>query len=101
MVGDGLEVVASLAETEPASCDLLFVDANSGDASQAMTCPPSTFLAATFLENARRLLVSNGLLVVNCVSRQSSAVDKAIHALQVRFQGCRHRVQSSCSILCI
>ena len=84
LVGDGLEVVAELAHAPDApSLDVLIVDAGSGDASLAMTCPPAAFLGEDFLENARAAVRPDGLVIVNCVSRSAEAFSKAAAALQV------------------
>ena len=70
----------------PTNChqlDLLVVDAGSGDATVAMSCPPAAFLAATFLGQAKRVLRPGGMLVVNCVSRADEPYRAAVNALQV------------------
>lgn len=63
--------------------DLLVVDAGSGDASVAMSCPPPAFLEAEFLGHAKEVLNLRGMLVVNCVSRAEEPYKAAVQALQV------------------
>ncbi len=83
-VGDGLEAVAELAHAADApSLDVLIVDAGSGDASLAMTCPPATFLGERFLADAHAAIRPDGLLIVNCVSRSAEVFSHATQALQV------------------
>lgn len=83
-MGDGLEAVAELAHAPDApTLDVLIVDAGSGDASLAMTCPPVAFLGERFLADAHAAVRPDGLLIVNCVSRSAEAFSKATQALQV------------------
>ncbi|CAL8464325.1 g3860 [Coccomyxa elongata] len=85
-VGDGLEAVAELAHAPDApTLDVLIVDAGSGDASLAMTCPPAAFLGERFLTDAHAAVRPDGLLIVNCVSRSAEAFSKATQALQAVF----------------
>lgn len=63
--------------------DVLIVDAGSGDASVAMSCPPAAFLEPLFLQHARQVLKAGGMLVVNCVSRVVEPYKAAVKALQV------------------
>ena len=63
--------------------DVLIVDAGSGDASFAMSCPPAAFLEPEFLQHARQVLKGKGMLVVNCVSRAVEPYKAAVKALQV------------------
>lgn len=49
-VRDGLVAVAAAA---PGRYDAIIVDAGSGDAAAAMSCPPPAFLAADFLRQVR------------------------------------------------
>ncbi len=63
--------------------DVLIVDAGSGDASVAMSCPPAAFLEPEFLQHARQVLKGGGMLVVNCVSRAVEPYKAAVKALQV------------------
>ena len=63
--------------------DVLIVDAGSGDASVAMSCPPAAFLEPEFLQHARQVLKAGGMLVVNCVSRAVEPYEAAVKALQV------------------
>lgn len=78
----------------PVSCDsphsqhldLLVVDAGSGDASVAMSCPPAPFLESTFLGDAKQALKPGGMLAVNCVSRAAEPYRAAVETLQVGVQ---------------
>lgn len=81
-VGCGLAAVAAAA---PASLDALVVDAGSGDASLAMTCPPPPFLAPPFLDAAAAALRPGGALVVNIVTRSPAAREAALAALRATF----------------
>ena len=63
--------------------DVLIIDAGSGDASVPMSCPPPAFLEPAFLQQAKQVLSSAGMLVVNCVSRATQPYKDAIKALQV------------------
>ena len=63
--------------------DLLVVDAGSGDASVAMSCPPAPFLESRFLGQAKQVLRHGGMLAVNCVSRAAEPYTAAVKALQV------------------
>ena len=87
-VGDGSEAVAELASTVSADSnrcvDVLVVDAGSGDASLAMSCPPAAFVEPAFLHHASTALSVHGVLVVNCVSRLDGPYRAAVEALQVR-----------------
>ena len=82
-VGDGLVALAAAAESNPGSLDLLVVDAGSGDASLAMSCPPAAFLEQPFLRNACTALRPGGLLAVNCVTRLDATFLQAAQAVQV------------------
>ena len=81
-VGCGLAAVAAAA---PASLDALLVDAGSGDASLAMTCPPPPFLEPPFLQAAAAALRPGGALVMNLVTRSPGARDAALAALRTVF----------------
>lgn len=63
--------------------DVLVVDAGSGDASVAMSCPPAPFLESAFLQHAKQVLTPQGMLVINCVSRAAEPYKAAVKALQV------------------
>jgi len=63
--------------------DVLIVDAGSGDASVAMSCPPAAFVEPEFLQHAKEVLKGKGMLVVNCVSRAAEPYKAAVKALQV------------------
>ncbi|DBB00023.1 TPA: hypothetical protein ACH3X1_013883 [Trebouxia sp. C0004] len=65
--------------------DVLIVDAGSGDASVAMSCPPAAFLEPEFLQHATQVLNAGGMLVVNCVSRAVEPYKAAVKALQAVF----------------
>lgn len=82
--GDGLAAVQQMADESPGSLDALVVDAGSGDASLAMSCPPPPFLEPQFLQDARRLLSPGGLLAINCVTRLDSAFTAAAAGVKVR-----------------
>eukprot|EP00884_Botryococcus_braunii_P023150 jgi/Botrbrau1/9519/Bobra.0211s0010.1 len=66
--------------------DLLVVDAGSGDASQAMSCPPAPFLEEAFLQNARRALGGSGLIAMNCVTRSPAALQAALASVKGQFR---------------
>ena len=82
-VGDGLVALAAAAESDPGSLDVVVVDAGSGDASLAMSCPPAAFLEQPFLRNACTALRPGGLLAVNCVTRLDATFLRAAQAIQV------------------
>ena len=63
--------------------DVLIIDAGSGDASVAMSCPPPAFLEPAVLQQAKQVLNRAGMLVVNCVSRAAQPYQAAVKALQV------------------
>lgn len=67
----------------PGGASVIVVDADSGDASLPMSCPPPAFLAEKFLTDARAALADDGVLVVNCASRSEEASIAALAALQV------------------
>lgn len=74
------------AESWPSQqLDVLIVDAGSGDASVAMSCPPAAFLEPEFLQHAKEVLKAGGILVVNCVSRAVEPYKAAVKALQAVF----------------
>lgn len=66
---------------------LLVVDAGSGDASVAMSCPPAPFLESRFLGHAKQVLRHGGMMAVNCVSRAAEPFKAAVKALQVGTSG--------------
>ena len=82
-VGDGLVALAAAAESNPGTLDVVVVDAGSGDASLAMSCPPTAFLEQPFLRNACTALRLGGLLAVNCVTRLDATFLQAARAVQV------------------
>ncbi len=83
-IQDGLDAVTEAAKA-PAEehLDLLIVDAGSGDASQAMSCPPPAFLEKDFLENAKQALRPGGVLAMNCVTRAKASLGAAVAAVKV------------------
>ncbi|KAK9806887.1 hypothetical protein WJX72_006435 [[Myrmecia] bisecta] len=112
-VGDGLAAVAQYARsaqllseagptssisrpTETSSCmpqqrgpreplDVIIVDAGSGDASVAMSCPPAPFVQAEFLRHAKQALHPEGMLVMNCVSRTDTPYQEAVETIKGTF----------------
>ena len=92
-MGDGLEAVAAAAQASvqqgstPRSqgqFDIIVVDASSGQASHAMSCPPAAFVQPAFLGHARSALRPGGMLVMNCVTRLEEPFQAAVRALKVR-----------------
>lgn len=82
-VMDGLDAVAQRAQHSPGRLRVLIIDAGSGDASLAMTCPPAPFLQAAFLDHARAALAHESLLIMNCVTRSANAFKDALSAIKV------------------
>ncbi len=93
-MGDGLEAVATAAQAQASSregatprsqgqFDVIVVDASSGEASHAMSCPPAAFVQPTFLGHARSALRPGGMLVINCVTRLEEPFQAAVEALKV------------------
>lgn len=64
---------------------LIVVDASSGDASLAMTCPPAAFVEQGFLKDAAACLQPEGVLAVNFVTRSRDALTAAYNRLLVRL----------------
>ena len=94
-MGDGLEAVAAAAQAQASSqqgttpsgqgrFDVIVVDASSGEASHAMSCPPAAFVQPTFLSQARFALRPGGMLIINCVTRLEEPFQAAVEALKVR-----------------
>ena len=94
-MGDGLEAVAAAAQAQASSqqdtslrsqgrFDIIVVDASSGEATHAMSCPPAAFVQTTFLGHARSALRRGGMLVINCVTRLEEPFQAAVEALKVR-----------------
>lgn len=81
-VQDGL---AAVAAAETGQYDAIIVDAGSGDATAAMSCPPPAFLTPEFLQQARAALSPGGVLAVNCVTRSAAAFSGAVSALKSAF----------------
>lgn len=48
-----LDGLAAVGAAPPGRWDAIIVDAGSGDATRAMSCPPPAFLTATFLQQVR------------------------------------------------
>ncbi|KAK9819283.1 hypothetical protein WJX74_000127 [Apatococcus lobatus] len=64
---------------------LIVVDASSGDASLAMTCPPAAFVEQGFLRHAAACLRPEGVLAINFVTRSRDALVAAYQTLQEVF----------------
>ncbi|XP_024382645.1 uncharacterized protein [Physcomitrium patens] len=65
---------------------VLIIDADAGDSSLEMSCPPKEFLDESFLAAAKVALVDEGMLVINVVSRAARAVSSAASKLQKVFE---------------
>ena len=83
IIADGLTATSEAAAKEPGALSFLVVDAGSGEAGLAMSCPPPPFLEPAFLADARTALRPGGLLAINCVSRAEAPYRRAIEAVQV------------------
>ncbi|KAG0631758.1 hypothetical protein M758_1G277400 [Ceratodon purpureus] len=114
-IGDGIEAVHAIGRTagvpvsEPSIAELsdnlaashisgnskpakdqmlhvLIIDADAGDSSLEMSCPPQGFLEESFLSAAKAALVDGGVLAVNVVSRAAGAHSSAVAKLQKVFE---------------
>eukprot|EP00897_Mesotaenium_endlicherianum_P005937 jgi/Mesen1/5371/ME000268S04572 len=65
---------------------LIVVDADSGDTSLGMSCPPAVFLQGEFLRAARVALHEDGVLAVNVVARAAAPYAAAKAALFSVFE---------------
>lgn len=65
---------------------VLIIDADAGDSSLEMSCPPQGFLEESFLGAAKAALVDGGVLVVNVVSRAAGAHSSSAAKLQKVFE---------------
>lgn len=80
----GQEVSAAQAG-EIDQLHLIVVDASSGDASLAMTCPPAAFVEQGFLRDAAACLRPEGVLAINFVTRSKDALTAAYQTLLVHL----------------
>lgn len=80
----GQEVSAAQAG-EIDKLHLIVVDASSGDASLAMTCPPAAFMEQGFLKDAAACLRPEGVLAINFVTRSKDALTAAYQTLLVHL----------------
>lgn len=83
VVADGLQVLQKLGKEEPQSLAAVVIDAGSGEASQAMSCPPPAFLGESTLKDVQTALQPSGIMAVNCVTRSEGSFHSAIAAVQV------------------
>ncbi|GBG81413.1 hypothetical protein CBR_g32089 [Chara braunii] len=69
----------------PASLDVVIIDADSGDASLGMSCPPAAFVQVEFLRILKEVLVDGGLLIINVVSRAAGPYTEAVESVKQVF----------------
>lgn len=84
-IGDGFEYVLSSASHENHKQDVLIVDVNSNDSSQALSCPPECFVSEEFLTASKDLLAEGGLFVLNLCTRSSEVRDSIQNRLESVF----------------
>ncbi|XP_031406373.1 eEF1A lysine and N-terminal methyltransferase [Punica granatum] len=97
---DGLEFVKKVAESAHGGkeddellsssslekvIDVLIVDVDSDDPSSGLSCPASSFVEETFLNDARASMSDQGLFVVNLVSRSASIKEAVISRMKKVF----------------
>mmetsp|Transcript_10757 Transcript_10757/g.16344 ORF Transcript_10757/g.16344 Transcript_10757/m.16344 type:complete len:761 (-) Transcript_10757:16-2298(-) len=109
MVGDGLEVVESMAQYNarrtcdsppPYSYDCIVLDVDSKDSSLGMSAPPKEFVTLEFLKVLRSLLSPSGVLSVNVVARSVARLDDLKEAVRKVFcqggsPGCLYKIDPS------
>eukprot|EP00668_Euglena_longa_P029498 GGOE01036849.1.p1 GENE.GGOE01036849.1~~GGOE01036849.1.p1 ORF type:complete len:421 (-),score=97.91 GGOE01036849.1:111-1373(-) len=82
-VADGLEEVRK-APTD--SLQLLVIDADCGDMTIGMSAPPECFTTADFLEDAKRALGAEGLLLMNVAARAEGKMQELVDRLLGTFE---------------
>ena len=65
-----------------------------------MSCPPPAFLSKDFLLSARSALAPGAVLIINCVSRSTAALQSAVAALQEVFRDV-HMQQMDDDVNCV
>ncbi|ERN11426.1 hypothetical protein AMTR_s00022p00045270 [Amborella trichopoda] len=64
---------------------ILIIDADSADLSTGLTCPPADFTEKSFLLSVKEALSSEGLFIINLVSRSSSIHEMVVSRLKTVF----------------
>ncbi|CAK9212256.1 unnamed protein product [Sphagnum troendelagicum] len=65
---------------------ILFIDADSQDPSNGLSCPPAEFLEEPFLHAASDALVEGGILAINVVSRAAAPHVTSVEMLRKVFE---------------
>ncbi|CAK9266746.1 unnamed protein product [Sphagnum jensenii] len=65
---------------------ILFIDADSQDPSNGLSCPPAEFLEESFLHAASDALVEGGILAINVVSRAAAPHVTSVEVLRKVFE---------------
>ena len=79
------QVKSAAQPEESEKLHLIVVDASSGDASLAMTCPPAAFIEQGFLKDVVACLRPEGVLAINFVTRSRDALTAAYQTLLVHL----------------
>eukprot|EP00210_Caulerpa_lentillifera_P008046 g7683.t1 len=81
-IDDGVHKINELKGTE---IDVLVIDAGGNDGTSAISCPPMDFLSHAFILAAANALASNGMMIVNFVTRSKEAFRSSVEVLKNQF----------------
>ncbi|KAL0107161.1 hypothetical protein PUN28_015585 [Cardiocondyla obscurior] len=84
-IADGIQYIKDIAASETKYKAILF-DIDSKDTTVGMSCPPKQFLEIPLLKAVAACLKTNGLFILNLVSRDKNLKEKAKDDLKSVFQ---------------
>ncbi|CAB4067056.1 unnamed protein product [Lepeophtheirus salmonis] len=83
---DGIHYINGLS---PSVYDVIMLDVDNKDRALGMSCPPKPFIEIDFMNNIKKSLRDNGMLVLNLVCRDPLLREAAIKDLQSVFKKVR------------
>ncbi|XP_029474834.1 eEF1A lysine and N-terminal methyltransferase [Rhinatrema bivittatum] len=84
-IDDGLVYISQLAQKGEAPYDVVMFDIDSKDPSLGISCPPPAFVEKSFLQKVRRILMPEGVFVLNLVCRDPALKEQVLAVLREIF----------------
>mmetsp|Transcript_1915 Transcript_1915/g.4362 ORF Transcript_1915/g.4362 Transcript_1915/m.4362 type:complete len:737 (+) Transcript_1915:294-2504(+) len=84
-IGDGAEWINETAKTGEQSFDTIFLDVDAKDLSQPIFFPPRSFLEQGAIDDMKKILTDDGLLITNLACKSAGKRDEILKMFREQF----------------
>ncbi|GBG27793.1 Methyltransferase-like protein 13 [Hondaea fermentalgiana] len=85
LVGDGSAWLADAATSTPGAYEAVFLDVDAKDLTQPVLFPPRAFLEESAIENVKRVLTEEGMLILNLACKSAEKQKSILSDLRKQF----------------